>query len=370
MNQIITEASSRIYGEIKKVVSAEMEVFYNPVMQINRDFTILILSSIDNSNMKIADPLAGSGIRSLRIIKEVPEKITTTRKGTEDKISQIFVNDLNKNYESYFKQNIELNDLSEEQKNKLLIFNNDARNFLIKNRPFDYVDVDPFGTPNPFLDSAIQAIRNRGILSVTATDTSALCGSYPLACKRKYNSSPLRNEWMHEFGARILIRKVQIIGAQYDKALIPIFTYAKDHYMKIFFRCEQSKTKVDKILAQHEIKHFKNKIYGPIWSGALWNKELVEEMTKKIDYKNISKETTKLLSIINEEKNIDVCFFHDVHKLSEKKKTGETPRFEKIIDLLRAKGFSASRTHFSLTGIKTNATEEEFDDVFEELKKH
>jgi tRNA (guanine26-N2/guanine27-N2)-dimethyltransferase len=92
-------------------------------------------------------------------------------------------------------------------------------------------------------------------------------------------------------------------------------------------------------------------------------------MNTKIEDKNISKETKKLLSIISEEKTVDVCFFHDVHKLSEKKKTGDTPRFEKLIALLKEKGFKATRTHFSLTGIKTDANEKEFENVFEELRK-
>ncbi|MFA6073457.1 MAG: tRNA (guanine(26)-N(2))-dimethyltransferase [Candidatus Woesearchaeota archaeon] len=375
MEQIIKEGNSNIYGELKKVVSADMDVFYNPVMQVNRDFTLLILASIDNTNMKIADPLAGSGIRTLRILDELPEKITTNRKGEEQKISQIFVNDLKKNYEKYFKKNIDLNNLNETQKNKISIFNNDARTFLIKNRPFDYIDVDPFGTPNPFLDSALQAIRNRGILAITATDTSSLCGSYPSACKRKYYATPLRNEWMHEFGARILIMKTQLIGAQYDKALIPVFTYAKDHYMKIFFRCEQGKSKVDKILFEHKTINFKNKPYGPIWTGPLWDAQIVNNMMKISNQESnntkiqLSKETKKILSTINEEKNVDVLFFHDVHKLSEQKKTGNIPKFEKIIDSLKTKGFCASRTHFSLTGIKTNATKEEFEKIFDELNE-
>ncbi|MGV8168693.1 MAG: tRNA (guanine(26)-N(2))-dimethyltransferase [Candidatus Nanoarchaeia archaeon] len=359
MSQIITEASSKIYGEIQKVVSADMEVFYNPVMRVNRDFTLLVLAASEKKDMKIADALAGSGIRSLRLIKELPS----------EKIKQILVNDAKKDYEDYMQKNIELNELSEQQKSKILPFNNDARKFLMNNRPFDYIDIDPFGTPNPFLDSAIQAIRNKGILSVTATDTSALCGSYVSACKRKYWASPLRNEWMHEFGLRILARKVQLLGIQYDKALIPVFSYAKDHYMKIFFRCDQGKTKVDKVLEAHKTVAFKGKEYGPVWIGQLWDSELVEGMMKESEKLEISKETKKILAIINEEKNVDSVFFHDAHKLSEKLKTGDTPKFEKLIDSLKKKGFKASRTHFSVTGIKTNASEEEFRNVFEEEMK-
>ena len=33
---------------------------------------------------------------------------------------------------------------------------------------FDYIEVDPFGSPVPFLDIAIQRIKHNGILSVTS----------------------------------------------------------------------------------------------------------------------------------------------------------------------------------------------------------
>jgi tRNA (guanine26-N2/guanine27-N2)-dimethyltransferase len=73
--------------------------------------------------------------------------------------------------------------------------------------------------------------------------------------------------------------------------------------------------------------------------------------------------------LINEEKNINSLFFHDVHKLSEKLKSGDTPRFENIMENLKKKGFKASRTHFSLTGIRTDASAEDFRKVFEEELK-
>jgi tRNA (guanine26-N2/guanine27-N2)-dimethyltransferase len=174
---------------------------------------------------------------------------------------------------------------------------------------------------------------------------------------------------MHEFGIRILIRKVQLIGAQHDKALVPVFCYAKEHYMKIFFRCATGKTRVDEVLKQQETIKIQDKKYGPIWTGKLWDSELVEQMMKSSEKLDVSKETKKLLSSINDEKDIPSIFFHDVHKLSQKKKTGDTPRFEKIIENLRKKGFLASRTHFSLTGIRTNATDVEFSKVFDEEMK-
>ena len=57
-----------------KVVSKEMPVFYNPVMKLNRDISVLLLNAIDKKGLRIADILAASGIRSIRFIKEL--KIT------------------------------------------------------------------------------------------------------------------------------------------------------------------------------------------------------------------------------------------------------------------------------------------------------
>ena len=38
---------------------------------------------------------------------------------------------------------------------------------------FDYIDIDPFGSPNPFLAAAIGRITRNGIVAVTATDTAS-----------------------------------------------------------------------------------------------------------------------------------------------------------------------------------------------------
>lgn len=144
----------------------------------------------------------------------------------------------------------------------------------------------------------MERISRGGILAVTATDTAALCGTYPSTCKRNYWATPLRNEHMHELGLRILIRKVELIGAQYEKALTPIFSYFKDHYFRAFFLCEKSKTKADEILKNHKYFHYCNKCLsfftsdsnrekccektmdtaGPLWAGLINDADLVKKM--------------------------------------------------------------------------------------------
>src|SRR3989338_4814719 len=248
----------------KELISKKLEIFYNPVMKFNRDCSVLLLNALseinknpkeDNQkdckenlqedikekskNMLIAMPLAGSGIRGLRFLKELKKGI----------IDEIHFNDYKEDFTGMMKKNLKLNKLKKNK--KIVIHNTDANLFLLNSSGFDYIDIDPFGTPNPFLDSAVKRISRGGIIAVTATDTSALAGTYPLATKRKYFATPMLNYLMHELGLRILVRKVKMIGGQYDKALLPIFSYAKDHYYRIFFKCEKGKTRVDKILAKH-----------------------------------------------------------------------------------------------------------------------
>ncbi len=258
MYTIINECSAKLKIPKAEKISKAMQVFYNPVMSLNRDISVLLLDSINKKNMQIADPLAATGVRSIRFLKEL----------NKNKVKKININDYNKNAIKLIKQNLILNKIKYKNNKRIIIKNEDANLFLLNSTGFDYIDIDPFGTPIQFLDVACKRIARNGILAVTATDTSALCGTFPKACLRKYWALPKKDAIMHETGLRILIRKIQLIAAQHDKAFIPIFSYAKEHYMRVFLRNEKGKSyrnkvsgelenqrfssnKVDKILKQH-----------------------------------------------------------------------------------------------------------------------
>lgn len=48
---------------------------------------------------------------------------------------------------------------------------------LLPPQGYEVVDLDPYGTPAPLLDSALQAVSDGGLLMVTATDMANLCGN-------------------------------------------------------------------------------------------------------------------------------------------------------------------------------------------------
>jgi len=370
MYELIREGNVVIKIKKSDKISKKMDVFYNPIMKLNRDISVLLLNSMDINSMQIALPLAGSGIRGVRFLEELEK----------NKIKSISFNDYSIKAVNSIKNSLKLNKINNFgtinnpniNKNiiKIKIFKGDATLFLLNSKGFDYIDIDPFGTSNSYLDSAIKRISRNGILAVTNTDTAALTGTYPKTCNRKYWSKPKKDYMMHETGLRILIRKIQLIGMQYEKALFPIFSYFKDHYFRIFFECVKGKKLCDEITLEHGM--FNDA--GPLWLGNLWDSKLANNIHNALNKSNNSKkiinnsmdkknngtinnnynELLKFLKIIKEESKINSIGFYDIHSIAKKRKLKTMMKKEELIKKIRKRGFKASNTHFLGTGIRTS----------------
>ena len=355
----ITEGKALINASHGKL-SKKLPVFYNPVMKFNRDISISLLNALGKKSLRIADSLAGSGVRAVRFMLELDKGIVEHLAIND--YSAVAVNAINKNF----------------RKNKLstaaVSFHcGDASIFLLESSGFDYIDIDPFGTPNPFLDAAIKRIARDGILAITATDIAALAGTAAKACRRKYWAEPLRNELMHDVGLRILIRKVQLVGVQYDKALFPVLALSRDHYYRIFFRCDKSKEACDAVVKQHQTLLFCSacrafgfvkmcscsvspQLAGPLWSGELFDKKLLMKM------KANSSELESFLAIARREAAYSPPGFYDLHVIGGRHKV--IPRTEFFIDTLKKNGFIAVPTHLSAHCVRTNASIKKINQLF------
>ncbi|MBI4095639.1 MAG: methyltransferase [DPANN group archaeon] len=366
----VKEGAAEIFVPKVEKITSRNEVFYNPAQVVNRDISVLLASCLLDKNAAVIDLLSASGVRAIRFAKEVGLK-------------NVYANDANPAAVRLIKKNAKQN------KVKLRIYNMRAHEFFAtrykrEDKKFDYIDIDPFGTPVPFLDAAVKALNPRGgILAITATDTAALCGSAPAACLRKYGAVPLRNELMHELGVRILLKKIIEVSAQYDLALTPIFVHSTLHYVRVYLQADEGAGVTDKILEQ--VGFFQKA--GPMWLGRLWDEKLAEKMqgialqsdyirinkvtkekiTKinkqfKLDLPvltNISGETVRMLNIIREESKINSFGFYDLATFKLK----QVPKISDVIAGLHAKGFRAARTHFSPTGIRTNADLKKFKNI-------
>ncbi len=336
----------------KKDVSRAMETFYNPQMKSNRDISIALLLALGKKDMNVLLPLSGSGIRGLRFLSELPKGI----------VGNLSVNDVRDGFTSDFKKSMKKNKLSS---SNVSVHSIDANQFLLSQIGFDYIDVDPFGSPNPFLASAVARINRGGILAVTATDTGALAGTYVKAGIRKYWARSLNCYMKHELGLRILIRKVQLQGVQFGKALIPILSYHKNHYYRVFFVSSNGKKKCDDVLKQHKYFLYSRKdgefkissknvwegkksqeydVAGPLWVGDLHDSAVLNKMLKQ----NLFSTEQKFLEVLYEEaKNPNVVGFVDSHILSQKQGI-DAPTMQKLLAIPET-----WRTQFSLHAVKT-----------------
>ena len=364
----IEEGLTKIeFPEFEKV-SSDAPVFYNPHMEMNRDLSILaiqVFQKEQDREINICDLFGGSGIRGIRYKNEI------------DGVGEVSINDISETANEYERHNIELNELSDVE-----VYQHDASMFLrMKRGEFDVIDIDPFGTPSPFLDSAGYCARRNSLLCVTATDTSALCGTYKEPCIRKYNSKPYKSEYCHETGIRILAGFVALTLSKYAKCIEVKMSHSTEHYMRLYLEIKKGSKRTDESLNNiGYISHCKNCLHrqtslglaspiddicpvcgeklvhaGPLWLGDIQNKDFIQKMILEAEKKKINseKEALKLLNKCLIEAEAPATFY-DVHSICKSLKIS-APKFDLLLDEIRKEGFIAIKTHYNPLGIKSDA---------------
>ncbi|CAI5954273.1 unnamed protein product [Closterium sp. NIES-65] len=98
------------------------------------------------------------------------------------------------------------------------------------------VDLDPYGTPSVFLDGAVQAVADGGMLLVTATDMAVLCGNNAEVCYSKYGAYPHRAKYCHEMAIRILLASIESAANRFKRHIVPVLSVSVDFYIRVFVR--------------------------------------------------------------------------------------------------------------------------------------
>lgn len=242
--EILEGRTTMLVPDSVERLSASMSVFYNPRMEFNRDVSVLFFNQFVKASctsphrarsLSVLDGLAASGIRGIRFANEVSGDFEVT------------VNDHNPVACRLMNRNIRLNRLTNVTACRRKL------NALLSERYFDFIDIDPFGSPAPFLDAAFQSIKNNGILAITSTDVAALCGAYPTKTFRRYGAMSYRAPLGHELGLRTLIAHCIRTAAKYELAAVPVLSYYTDHYYRLYLRIEKGGGKCDRLLGDSRI---------------------------------------------------------------------------------------------------------------------
>lgn len=355
--------------------TTDMAIFYNPRMRVNRDLSVLFLRAyMEEHDVKlICEPLAGSGVRSLRYLNEIPGEFDALLCD----VNPLAIETATKNLDKYGFLD------------RASVLRGDAKVLLLtesRGKRFDFVDIDPFGSPVPYLNAAIQSLNPRGgLLGLTATDMPALCGVYPRVSLRKYGGLSTRAPFTHELAVRLLLGRTYSIAAMNGCSIRPLGILSTDHYIRAWIHVESNRTESNRQAdligmiklcrsCQHTevstLKRYGNSEFiheqencasdtataGPLWIGDLFDSQTLERVLKlhELDSEAYQKRVRELLELMREEQELVRFPFMDIHEVCDAYNM-TPPKRRDIIDGLMAKGYQASRTHFRPTAIRTDA---------------
>ncbi|CAN1246006.1 Probable tRNA (guanine(26)-N(2))-dimethyltransferase 2 [Linum grandiflorum] len=172
---------------------------------------------------RVLEALSASGLRALRYAREI------------EGIGQVVALDNDKASVEACRRNIKFNGSVAIEKVESNLA--DARVYMLTHqKEFDVVDLDPYGSPSVFLDSAVQSVVDGGILMCTATDMAVLCGGNGEVCYSKYGSYPLRGKYCHEMALRILLASIESHANRYKRYIVPVLSVQMDFYVRVFVR--------------------------------------------------------------------------------------------------------------------------------------
>jgi tRNA (guanine26-N2/guanine27-N2)-dimethyltransferase len=329
-------------------------IFYNPRMELNRDTTVLLLATIRPTDY--LDAMGASGVRGLRVAHEAGIPVT--------------INDRDRRAVDLIRRNAALLHLDVE------VTESDA-NVLMSGRRFDAVDLDPFGTPAPFIDSAARSARN--YLFVTATDTAPLCGAHLKAGMRRYFAHPRNTEYHAEVGLRTLLGFVVREVIKYDRGVEPLFCYAREHFVRLHLRVRRGAAAADRSMGHiGYVMQCPGCLYrteqtdllpkpercgccnaelvpiGPLWMGSISDRDtlgLMEEALPGVPLGS-DRQIARLLATCRQE--LDISSHYDYHVIAKQLRVSPGA-IDAVITRLIDLGYRASRAHYSGTALKTDA---------------
>lgn len=373
------------YSEEKGQPTTNLPVFYNPRMRLNRDLSVIFLSTyLKNHQIGImCEPLTGSGVRTLRYLNECDGSFNAV------------MFDVNPQAVDTARRNIQRLGLDDRAR----VLEGNARVLLLTEsaeKRFDYVDVDPFGAPTPYLSAAIQALSpKQGLLAATATDMPVLCGVYPKVSLRKYGGFSIRTPFVHELAVRLLLGHIYRVAGANDASIVPLTALSTDHYVRVWVTVEADKRRANRQsedygvirfcpqcmstqtlpLADHreEFEHARDcngkyREAGPLWIGSLFDRKfnhdaLMVQRSMAVDF---HRRVPEIMERITEEMELIDYPYTDLHALCDLYSL-TPPKNAEVMEGLRSMGHRVSRTHFKSTAIRTDAAIEDIRKVIENI---
>jgi tRNA (guanine26-N2/guanine27-N2)-dimethyltransferase len=361
---MITE-KTKVYreGSVEFHLPETNRIFYNPRARLSRDLGVLAMrveGEQQERPLEILELMAGVGLRSRRYLAEAS-------------VEKILVNDANRDALTVLEQT-----LSDEPRVEL--YNELAQRLLsrlyLEDRRFDWVDLDPFGTPAPYFPWVQGVCKWGGLLYVTATDAPVLCGAQRGEAMKTYDAVAYLGKECHEFALRIFVGFLQRRLVQANMHGEPLFSIFDGYSWRVLlrirkgtrafnpeslgliirmpsgeFRAAHAGMPTPEIHAETDW-HSTLRWIGPLWLGRLHEREFVSDMTRAAR-EDFFEPTRRFLAKVSREAD-DLPIIYDLSEVADRLEQ-VVPATQSVIEFLRKQGFRASGVHHNGRAIRTDA---------------
>ena len=319
-------------------------MFYNAAMALDRDLHVAVTSALaaERGGFRSGwEMLAASGVRGLRVLEES----SALGRLVSTEVAPAAHAVLAENAARYAAHGATARRW-------------DARDSL-SGETFDWVDVDPFGSPLPFLGAALRSIEDGGLLSVSATDMLVLAGVQRGAAERLYGSSPVRGRLGPEGGLRILLKAISERADALGRSIRPRLAYVHDHYVRAYVTVAAGRGRGEDVgtietatwqgpplLGGAEI--------GPLWLGPLLDPPLLSRVAVP-ETASRAGELAALYARWREESSVDVPFYYESNSLAHEAGLPAPPPVGWLVDRLVGSGHRAARSAARPGAFRTDA---------------
>jgi tRNA (guanine26-N2/guanine27-N2)-dimethyltransferase len=385
--ELVHEGVSKVWiPEPQGLLPSKLPVFFNPIMELNRDIAVLALQVFQRMigrDLDACEPLAGCGVRGIRFALEV------------EGVRHVWLNDISKKAAELASLNAKENGMERLVSIEELDANLFLSQYAAPRKRFDYIDVDPFGSPVPYLDSAVRTVRDGGMIALTATDMAPLCGVHPRACIRKCGGRPVRTEYCHELAVRLLAGSLVSTAAKHDIGIRVVFCHSTDHYIRLYAISDYGAKKADNSIKEmgyvsHCFNCFHREIAselfaaprqeceeccskmttaGPLWLGRILDRDFCQRMQVELQRKKLKqgKRISKMLFLAENESDAPATYYV-IDKICDKYAL-PAPSTQSVIKQLQKEGYTAIPTHFNRRGIRASAPAEVMREIIEKIAR-
>lgn len=285
--------------------------FLNPAMAPARTRSVLLLNDAlehdwlvnEDKSIRVLDALCATGVRIRRWRNEIPSQSQNRLRITANDLDAFALNWARQSHSTHPPHQTIEHEPEDDRYGKTSnqVFENgldfrqmDARIAMLETG-YQWIDLDPFGSPVQFLDAALQGLSRTGVLEITATDTAALTGSSASSQARRYGAKGIVDVYAHDDAVRLLLATVATSAARLDKTVIPLLALFDGHHVRVSCLIKTSREKASQVgenigwrireddipyrFVQHPTPEQVKRGSGPMWTGPLWNKEVAERMT-------------------------------------------------------------------------------------------